>query len=119
MEKVVSRKSHKLQIVGSTPTPATSIFGVWRSLASAPGLGPGGPRFESLYSDQFNKKATMTREEDQAATDAALAEFLANGGVVQQLKPNQSGRVEGESYSMWSKKKPSTSPLAKAPEDDE
>ena len=24
MEKVVSRKSHKLQIVGSTPTPATS-----------------------------------------------------------------------------------------------
>jgi hypothetical protein len=22
---------------------------------SAPGLGPGGPRFESLYSDQFNR----------------------------------------------------------------
>ena len=26
MEKVVSRKSHKLQIVGSTPTPATSFL---------------------------------------------------------------------------------------------
>ena len=33
MEKVVSRKSHKLQIVGSTPTPATN-FGVWRSLVA-------------------------------------------------------------------------------------
>ena len=26
MEKVVSRESHKLQIVGSTPTPATSFY---------------------------------------------------------------------------------------------
>ena len=61
----------------------------------------------------------MTKAENQAATEAALEEFLAKGGVVQQLKPNQSGRVEGESYSMWSKKKPSTSPLAKAPEEDD
>ena len=43
----------------------------------------------------------MTKAENQAATEAAMAEFLAKGGVVQQLKPNQSGRVEGESYSMW------------------
>ena len=61
----------------------------------------------------------MTKAENQAATEAAIEEFLAKGGVVQQLKPNQSGRVEGESYSMWSKKKPSTSPLANPPEDDE
>ena len=61
----------------------------------------------------------MTKAENQASTDAALEEFLAKGGVVQQLKPNQSGRVEGESYSMWSKKKRSTSPLANPPEDDE
>ncbi len=61
----------------------------------------------------------MTKAEDQAATNAAIEEFLAKGGVIQQLKPNQSGRVEGESYSMWSKKKPSTSPLANPPEDDE
>jgi hypothetical protein len=61
----------------------------------------------------------MTKAQDQTATDAALEEFFAKGGVVQQLKPNQSGRVEGESYSMWSKKKPSTSPLANPPEEDE
>jgi hypothetical protein len=60
----------------------------------------------------------MTKEEEQAATDAAVAEFLANGGVVQKLRPNQSGRVEGASYSQWSKKKPSTSPLANPPEED-
>ena len=61
----------------------------------------------------------MTKAENQASTDAALEEFLAKGGQVQQLKPNQSGRVEGESYSMWSKNKPSTSPLANPPEEDE
>ena len=61
----------------------------------------------------------MTKSNDQEATNAAVAEFLANGGVVQQLKPNQSGRAEGSSYSQWSKKKPSTSPLANPPEDDE
>jgi hypothetical protein len=60
----------------------------------------------------------MTKEEDQAATDAALAEFFAKGGQVQKLRPNQSGRVEGESYSAWSKKKPSTSPLANPPEEE-
>jgi hypothetical protein len=61
----------------------------------------------------------MTKSNDQEATDAAVAEFLAKGGVVQQLKPNQSGRAEGSSYSQWSKKKPSTSPLANPPEDEE
>jgi len=61
----------------------------------------------------------MTREEEKAATEAALAEFFAKGGQVQKLKPNQSGRAEGESYSAWSKKKPSTSPLANPPEEDE
>ena len=60
----------------------------------------------------------MTREEEKAATEAALAEFLARGGEIQKLKPNQSGRVEGESYNPWSKKKTSTSPLANPPEED-
>jgi hypothetical protein len=58
----------------------------------------------------------MINEEDTSSEDA-LAEFLAKGGVIQQLKPNQSGRVDGASYSSWSKKKPSTSPLASPPED--
>jgi hypothetical protein len=58
----------------------------------------------------------MTTEEDTSSEDA-LAEFLAKGGVIQQLRPNQSGRAEGSSYSSWAKKKPSTSPLANPPED--
>jgi len=61
----------------------------------------------------------MTKAEEQAATEAAMAEFLAKGGEIQRLKPNQSGRVEGESYNPWSKKKVSTSPLANPPEDDD
>jgi hypothetical protein len=64
-------------------------------------------------------KGNMTREEEKAASEAAVAEFLANGGKIQQLRPNQSGRAEGESYNPWSKKKVSTSPLANPPEDDD
>jgi hypothetical protein len=60
-----------------------------------------------------------TREEEQAAADAAVAEFLANGGKITQCEYGKSGRVEGASYSQWSKKKPSTSPLANPPEEDE
>ena len=59
------------------------------------------------------------REEEQAAVDAAVAEFLANGGKITQCEYGVSGRAEGASYSQWSKKKPSTSPLANPPEDDE
>ena len=60
----------------------------------------------------------MSKAEEQAATEAAMAEFLARGGEIQRLKPNQSGRVEGATYSQWSKKKPSTSPLANPPEEE-
>jgi hypothetical protein len=60
----------------------------------------------------------MTNEQNKS-TEEALAEFIANGGKIQQLRPNQSGRAEGSSYSSWSKKKPSTSPLANPPEDDD
>jgi hypothetical protein len=48
-----------------------------------------------------------------------MAEFLAKGGVIQQIGRNVSSREEGASYSSWSKKKPSTSPLANPPEDHE
>jgi len=61
----------------------------------------------------------MTKDEYEAATVAAMAEFLAKGGVIQQIGRNVSSREEGASYSSWSKKKPSTSPLANPPEDDE
>jgi hypothetical protein len=60
----------------------------------------------------------MDKKQEQAETDAAMAEFFARGGVVQKLRPNQSGRVEGESYNPWSKKKTSTSPLANPPEEE-
>ena len=81
-------------------------------------MGRGDREFESHRSDQL-QKGNMTKAEEQAATEAALAEFLAKGGEIQKLRPNQSGRVEGESYNPWSKKKTSTSPLANPPEDDE
>jgi hypothetical protein len=59
------------------------------------------------------------REEDQAAVDAAVAEFLANGGKITQCEYGVSGRIDGQGYGQWSKKKPSTSPLANPPEEDE
>ena len=61
----------------------------------------------------------MTKDEYEATTAAAMAEFLAKGGVIQQIGRNVSSREAGASYSSWSKKKPSTSPLANPPEDHE
>ena len=40
----------------------------------------------------------MTENEQR---DAAMAEFLAKGGVIQQVAVGVSGRVEGASYSAW------------------
>ena len=37
--------------VGSSPTWGTNFIRSVAQSGSAPGLGPGGPRFESLYSD--------------------------------------------------------------------
>ena len=59
------------------------------------------------------------QEEERVETDPAILEFLARGGVIQQIDRNVSSRAEGASYSSWSKKKPSTSPLASTPEDHE
>ena len=42
---------------------------------------------------------------DKEQFDQALAEFLANGGVIQQCNPFESGRAEGEGYSAWGKSK--------------
>jgi hypothetical protein len=57
----------------------------------------------------------MTREEDQAATDAAVAAFLAAGGKIQEVPWGKSGRVEGQSYSAWGrpgpKKKADAAPM--------
>lgn len=61
----------------------------------------------------------MTKQDEIAATEAALQAFLEKGGEIQRIPAGKSGRVDGASFSSWSKKKPSTSPLANPPEEDE
>jgi hypothetical protein len=64
----------------------------------------------------------MTHEEERAATEAAVAAFLAAGGKVQEIPWGKSGRVEGASYSAWGrpgpKKKADAAPIPGL-EDDE
>ena len=64
------------------------------------------------------KKFKEVKEEERVETDPAILEFLARGGVIQKIGRNVSSREEGSSYSSWSKKKPSTSPLANPPDED-
>lgn len=59
------------------------------------------------------------QDQQQQVVDSAVSEFLANGGKITQCEYGKSGRVDGASYSQWSKKKPSISPLAAPPEEDE
>lgn len=61
----------------------------------------------------------MSKEQEQAVADAAMIEFLAKGGAVTRCEYGKSGRTDGASYSQWSKKKPSISPLASPPDEDE
>jgi hypothetical protein len=61
----------------------------------------------------------MGKLDNTTATELAIQEFLNNGGVIQKIPTGKSGRVEGESFSSWSKKKPSTSPLANPPDEDD
>jgi hypothetical protein len=52
--------------------------------------------------------------------DTAMAEFLANGGVIQQGAYRESGRVEGADRSnMWGAKKAGRPPAATVVEIDE
>jgi hypothetical protein len=47
----------------------------------------------------------MTKATESKKTDDALTEFLANGGVIQQIERNVSGREEGATYRGAPKKK--------------
>ena len=40
-------------VAGNTEADAKEKYGVWLSLARAPGLGPGGRRFESCHPDLY------------------------------------------------------------------
>jgi hypothetical protein len=65
---------------------------------------------------------TATAAARSNTTEEALATFLLNGGVVQQLDYRQSGRVEGDNYNPWGagrKKKTAESPLKSTAEDEE
>ena len=48
---------------------------------------------------------TEKAQADKEQAEKALAEFLAQGGKIQQCGMFESGRVEGESYSAWGKPK--------------
>lgn len=52
---------------------------------------------------------------EQDNSEQALADFIANGGKIQQIAIGVSGRVEGEYYSPWgAPRKAGRPPLAKS-----
>jgi flagellar capping protein FliD len=77
----------------------------------------------------YNAHSAATQAENQeiekrharSVSDAAMAEFLARGGKVQQVGNNVSGVVEGASYSAWGAKRKKTedTPTIDVDEDDE
>ena len=74
---------------------------------------------DSTSTAAANSSPTAARSN---TTEEALATFLLNGGVVQQLDYRQSGRVEGDNYNPWGagrKKKTAESPLKSTAEDEE
>ena len=48
--------------------------------------------------------------------DQAIAEFLSNGGKVQEIPSGKSGIVPGQSNSPWGKKKKAVDPVAEVEE---
>ena len=56
------------------------------------------------------------REQQIAATEAAIAEFLARGGKIQVVPPGKSGYVEG-SGSAWGRKKKTAAPVEESVEE--
>jgi hypothetical protein len=47
-------------------------------------------------------------------SEQAIADFLAQGGVIQQIPIGKSGRVEGSSYSAWGAPRKAGRPAADA-----
>ena len=72
--------------------------------------------------EEDTTSTTAAAAQRSNTTEEALASFLLNGGVVQQLDYRQSGRTEGDTYNPWGagrKKKVADSPLKSAAEDEE
>jgi hypothetical protein len=51
LAQLVERLPYTQNVIGSNPVLPTKFIRSVAQSGSAPGLGPGGPRFESLYSD--------------------------------------------------------------------
>ena len=49
-----------------------------------------------------NKQTTSARH--NAESDQAIAEFLSNGGVIQQVPTGKSGQLPGEETNVWGRK---------------
>jgi len=74
---------------------------------------------EPTLTDNLGNTMSMSNSQkapQDPAVDAAMAEFLANGGKIQYCTPNASGRSSSEGHSYWGAKKKAASPTT--PEDD-
>ena len=66
-----------------------------------------------MLSEEENQ-AIAAKKEQQRASDAAIAEFLARGGKVQVIAPGKSGVVPGSGGSMWGRGRKKATPEAAA-----
>ena len=74
-----------------------------------------------MLSEEENN-AIAAKKEQQRASDAAVAEFLARGGKVQVIPPGKSGVVPGSGGSMWGrgrkKATPEAAPVVEEPQEE-
>jgi hypothetical protein len=66
-----------------------------------------------MLSEEENN-AIAAKKEQQRASDAAIAEFLARGGKVQVVAPGKSGVVPGSGGNMWGRGRKKATPEAAA-----
>ena len=64
-----------------------------------------------MLSEEENQ-AIAAKKEQQRASDAAIAEFLARGGKVQVIAPGKSGIVPGSGGNMWGRGRKKATPTA-------
>jgi hypothetical protein len=76
--------------------------------------------YDKVSAANHAENQAVEKREARLVNEAAMAEFLAKGGTIQQCAPFESGRAEGESFSSWGKpkKKPGEEPTIEPTEDD-
>jgi hypothetical protein len=76
--------------------------------------------YDSGKAAEQQAAAIREKRESRLAGEAAMAVFLAEGGKIQKIANNVSGRVEGASYSAWGKpKKKAAATEQDSPADDD